>query len=41
MSEEDIFTMKLGEIKKIEYKKHMLNYNKYIVNEIEREMYST
>lgn len=41
ISEEDVFSMKLDEIKKIEYKKHMLNYNKYIVNEIEREMYST
>lgn len=40
ISEEDIFGMTLDEIKKTEYKKHMLNYNKYILNEIEREMNS-
>lgn len=41
MSEEELFGCSLGpahEIKKAEYKKHMLNYNKYMLIEIEREM---
>lgn len=44
MSEEYLFGETIDdahEIKKTEYKKHMLNYNKYVLNEIEREMYRT